>query len=186
MWNPLGVEVSWGQPIPGSTGSPAVDTKTSFILAGLELGLPMFVNAFEERLARYMSVVNEKELTKLFTDDDFEVHILKRVQGEFPGALKEPKVKIRSDGFQGSLKMKLSEEMNARLAGRVGIQVVEDRPHVVLYDLKVDEKEVSPALLKSLEWSINTMIDGHEFPLKVKRFWMYEGSVMITVEFESK
>lgn len=151
------------------------------ILAGLELALPMFVEAFDTRLSRYMEVAGQRKISRMFSEKDLYNVLLGRVQTEYPGAIREPAIKIRADGFAGDIRLNFGD-INARLQGRLGLSPTQGRLHVDLYELGIDGVAVPRDLLRVMERDVNQMIDAQRLVLKVTEFWMREGEVWISVE----
>lgn len=151
------------------------------ILAGLELALPMFIEAFDTRLSRYLEVVGERRIARMFSERDLYNVLLDKVQSQYPEAIREPVVKISADGFTGSLFLSFGR-INAKLQGRVWLSPTRGRLHVGLEELSINGTAVPRDLLKVMERDVNQLIDAQRLALKVTDFWMRDGAVWISVE----
>ena len=166
-------------------GIASVGNEGHMILAGLELTLPMFIEAFDKRLSRYMEAVGESSLTRVYTDKEMYLVLINNVQRQHPGALQDPIVRIRSDGFHGSIKLNFGG-ISAKIQGKVALKLVDGRLHVRLQELNVNGLPVSSDLLNVMEHEVNQMIDSQELTLKILEFSTREGSVLISVEVRGR
>ena len=151
------------------------------ILAGVELALPMFIEAFDTRLARYLEAVGERQLTRVYTEKELRLVVINKVQAQRPGAIQEPLVRIYPDGFHGSMRLSMGG-VNAKIQGRIAFQTVNRRLHIRLSELFINGQLVPSDLLKVMEHETNQIIDGQEMLLDVSEFSTREGIVRISVE----
>jgi len=164
-----------------TSSASALGSQGNMILAGLELALPMFVEAFDTRLSRYLEVVGQRSISRTFSENDLYSVLLNKVQSEYPGAIREPTIKIRPDGFSGEIRLSFGG-VNARLKGRIWLSPASGRLHITLHELEIDDAVVPRDLLRVMERDVNQMIDSQRLTLKVVEFWMREGVVWISVE----
>lgn len=156
-------------------------TPGSPILGWLEASLPTFVEVFAKRLVVYMESVGERELSRRYTEEEFREQVVRRVRELFPGQIGDIATRIRPDGFRGSGSVRVGL-LTFQVEGRVGITVVEERPHAVIHELKVGPLEVPGPLRKVVETRVNQAIDRLQLPLKVTRYETKDGYAWITVE----
>ena len=147
----------------------------------LEGFLPIFVEVFADRLARYMQVIGEKSLTRRFTEEEFREMVVRRIEQRFPGQIKHVVTKIRPEGFVGSGTVKLGI-LQFQVSAQMGIVLQEERPHVEIHEVRIGAIPVPAPLLKFLERQVNVSIDQKQYPLKVKRYELREGYALISVE----
>lgn len=166
-------------------GVASVGNEGHMILAGLELALPMFIEAFDKRLSRYMEVAGETTVTRAYTDKELYRVLINKVQSDHPGAIQEPLIRIHSDGFHGSMQLSFGG-INAKLQGKVALKPVNERLHISLRELNVNGLPVTEDVLKVMEYEVNQMIDSEELTLKILEFSTREGSVLISVEVRGR
>ncbi len=143
--------------------------------------LPIFVQVFEERLTQYMKSVNIKKLERRYTEPEFKELVVRRVRERFPGQVTDVDTKIHRDGFVGSGKVRIGP-LEVPMQVKIGIQLVEERPHALVREVKVGALTAPEALLKLLEQRINQGIDEQPSPLRVKKYELNEGYALIAVE----
>ena len=153
------------------------------VMTWLSEFLPIFVDVFVDRLARYMQLTGVKELTRRYTEEEFRELVVRRVQERFPGKLRDISTKIKPDGFLGSGTLKLGSETFA-IRARVGIGVVKERPHAFIREVRVGNLTIPDPLLRTLEKRVNSAIDQGDYPLKVKKYELKDGHALISVELE--
>ncbi len=162
-------------------GVASLGSAGHMILAGVELALPMFIEAFDSRLARYLEAAGERRLTRLYTEKELRLVVIDKVQSQRPGAIQEPLVRIYPDGFHGSMRLSMGG-VNAKIQGRIAFKPVNRRLHVSLSELFINGQVVPADLLKVMEHETNQMIDAQELLLDVSEFTTREGTVLISVE----
>lgn len=155
------------------------------VMTWLSEFLPIFVDVFVERLARYMQTTGAKELTRRYTEQEFQELVLRRVQERFPGKVRDISTKIQPDGFVGSGSLRLGSE-TFPIRARIGIGVVKERPHALIREVRVGNLTIPDPLLRTLEKRVNATIDQGDYPLKIKRYELKEGHALISVELEPK
>lgn len=143
--------------------------------------LPVFVQVFADRLAKYMDGVGETDLTRKYTGEEFQKIVLERVQQLFPGQIRDVKIKIRPKGYVGTGIVRLGP-FSFPVEGHLGIEVVNDRPHVIIREIRVWKVPVMEALRKQLAAQVNRTIDTLRLPIKVKAYETREDYCWITVE----
>ncbi len=174
------------RPIPSSL-PPAPAPQDDRLEAGspivrwLEDFLPIFVEVFAERLARYMQVIGETSLTRRFTEEEFRELVVRRIEQRFPRQISYVVTKIRPDGFFGSGTVKLGI-LQFQVAARLGIALHEERPHVEVHEVRVGNIPIPAPLLKFLEQRVNQRIDQKQYPLQVKQYDLRDGYALISVE----
>ncbi len=176
----LGAREAPGQPSL-SPGVASLGGDNHMILAGVELALPMFIEAFDTRLARYLEVVGERSLTRVFSDKELYLALVRKLEAERLSAIQEPIIRIHPDGFHGSIKMNFGG-ITAKLQGRVALKPVNQRLHVELKELFINGQYVSSDLLKVMERETNMILDSQNRLLNVSEFLAREGTVLISVE----
>lgn len=154
------------------------------LMGWMEKFLPVFVDVFTVRLSRYMEVAGEKELHRQFTQIEFQDLVVREVQRRFPGQVKGIQAEIHPNGFVGSGTVKLGL-LSFPVRARLGIKVVEERPHVLLEEIQVAKVPLPRPILKLLESRINANIDQGDYPLKIKQYTLREGYAIISVELAS-
>ena len=143
--------------------------------------LPIFVQTFADRLAKYMEVAGEKELSRKYTEEEFRKIVLRRVQERFPGQIQVNEMAIGPNGYTGSGSARVGF-LTFALSGRIGIQVEKERPHVVIHEMRVWKIPVPELVRNRLAQRVNQMIDGLKLPLKVTQYDFKEGYVVIHVK----
>lgn len=151
------------------------------LLGWVQMTLPVFVQVFAERLVQYMEAAGEMELTRKYTEEEFRNIVVRKVQQRFPGQVQAVQVSIHPNGYVGSCMVRLGP-LSFPVGGRVGIKVVNDRVHVVFYEMRVWKIGVMDALRKQLESQVNGTIDRLRLPLKIKEYELGEGYAFIRVE----
>jgi|GEM_PF-2029853 len=160
------------------------------IVAWLEKFLPIFSEVFDERLAKYMKSANLTNLTRKFTQEEFRELVVRRVQQQFPGQLSDVSTKIKAEGFVGSGMARI-ESYTFYVEARVGIRVVNERPYTVVQEIKVAAPNnpigslvASEDLRKLLEKRVNEKVEHQTSALKIKRYELYDGYALISVEMK--
>lgn len=147
----------------------------------LETFLPVFVDVFSERLAKYLRAAGETEMSRRFTEYEFRELVVGQVQRRFPGQVSGVDAKITPEGFVGTAAIKLGL-LTFPLKARIGINVVEERPLSVIHEVKVGILPIPQVLLKTLETRVNKGISESRYPLRVKNYELHEGYALISVE----
>lgn len=162
-------------PPPGSltTGIPVVTWLEGF--------LPNFAGVFSERLARYMKAAGLRTLTRRYTEDEFRELVVRRVRERFPGQITDIETEIHPDGFYGSGTVHLGP-LSFPTEGRVGIRIMDEQPHVEMNEIKVGALAAPDWLRRFMETRVNEAIDQEAPLLKIKRYELGEGWVLISVE----
>ncbi len=177
-----------GLPFPAAPSPQKPAEKTTFSLTEggpvvnwLEGFLPVFVDVFSDRLAKYMHAVGETELQRRFTEIEFKDLVVRQVQKKFPGQVTDIDTKIRPDGFVGSGNVKLGI-LRFSVQASVGITVVDEKPHAAIREIKIGGIVIPKALQDLLETRVNSAISRGKYPLKVKKYELREGYALISVE----
>lgn len=153
----------------------------SLLPAILESTLPVFVQVSLEHLDRLMEVAGERELARRFTEKEFQQVVSGPIQQRSRSQLSNLTVEIHGDGFLGKGTINL-ETVQWVVSAKLGIKVVEERPHIVLRQMKVGSFDVSRATLQLMEKQVNRFIDSQQYPLWVKEFQFNERWVWVSVE----
>ncbi len=185
---PLLTPVSVGAE-PGGT-TPAGYT-TAVTMSGAEMEtqlfnwleelLPVFVVIFDDQLARYIEAAGREKLTRQYTEKEFMKVVVPKVKQQFKDQISDLEAQIHRDGIVGSGKIRIGQHW-APVRMRVGVKVVNDRPHAVIHDILCEGLATSSEFRKRLEKRVNQRIDQQRMALKVKRYELNEGWAMITVE----
>ncbi len=168
------------QPSPAGPEGPVLQAGSP-LMGWIESFLPLFVDVFCERLARYMQVVGETAITRRFTEQEFRELVVRRVRERFPGQVTDVTANIRSNGFIGAGTVRLGI-LTFTVRARVGIQLVEDRPHTRIEEIRVGAIEIPETLRTMLETRVNQVIDRAQYPLKIKKYELSDGYALISVE----
>ncbi len=155
------------------------------LMRWLEDFLPIFVEVFSDRLARYMQVVGQKELTRKFSELEFREQVMRRVREKFPGQLTSIETKIHPAGFVGSGTVHLGI-LTIPVEAKIGIEVQEERPHAIIRQVRVGGIPIPEMLLKILQERVNLKIDKTKSPLRVKKYELKEGYALISVTLVSE
>lgn len=187
---PVSVLQAPGTPPPPTEAAPEQSTEIVLeadtpIVNWLEGFLPVFVDVFSDRLAKYMDAAGERELTRRFTEFEFRDLVVRQVQRRFPGQVSEIQTHIWPEGFVGTGKVKLGI-LTFNLSARIGIVLADDRPHAILHEVKAGLLSIPGPLLKMLEKRVNSSIDRADYPLRVTRYELHEGYALISVELKRK
>jgi tetratricopeptide (TPR) repeat protein len=174
-------DLSPSTPTPPS-GTPSIQlTAGAPLLNWMERFLPLFVDVFCQRLARYMQMSDVKVLERAFSESEFRTLVLKRVEETFPGQVKDVHAEIHENGFVGSGTVRLGM-LNVPIRARIGIVVRNERPLTVIHEIYVGAIAIPESLRKLLEERVNRAIEKARYPLKVKSYQLYEGYAKIAVE----
>lgn len=168
-------------PVPVSPADSMQQWIESLLPAILESTLPVFIRVAMDRLDRMLEVAGEKDLSRRFTDMEFRRVVIDTVQAKSGGQISDLSAEIHGDGFHSSGTVNLGN-MKLIVSGTAGIRVVEQRPHVLLKELRVGSFEISSPTLRLLEKQMNQIIDSQQYPLLVKEFRFNEGWVWMAVE----
>lgn len=163
-----------------ATPSPLSAEAEKQLIAWMEKLLPVMVQVFDERLALLIEMVGEKKVTRKYTEQEFQEFVLGRLPELFPGQISDVTVKIHPDGFFGSAKLHTNSQM-VQVDVRMGVVVVNHRPHTVIKEVKVGVLAPEP-LLKQVEARVNQKIDRTRSSLKVRQCELNEGWAMISAE----
>lgn len=168
----------------GQTGGPPGPQQLAQgtpLMNWLENFLPVFVEVFTERLARYMEVADVDEISRRFSEEEFNTLVVRRVRERFAGQVTDVQVKIREDGYIGSGEVKLGL-LTFPVSARIGIAVENERPIVQIREVRVGQLSVPGPLRKILEARVNQSIKRSKYPLKIKEYELENGYAYISVE----
>lgn len=178
---------SFPRPSPERPSAPppsltaAALTEGSPLMTWMESFLPVFVDVFADRLAKYMEAAGEKALTRRFTDLEFRDLVARQVQRRFPGQVSEIETHIQPEGFVGTGTVRLGL-LTFPLKLHIGVVVVDERPNAVLHEILVAKFPLPKALLSYLEKQVNASVQKTRYPLKIKQYELHEGYALISVE----
>ncbi len=172
-------ETGASQPPPSLTA--AALSEGSPLINWMEGFLPVFVDVFADRLAKYMAAAGETSLTRRFTDMEFRDLVARHVQQRFPGQVSELQARIHPDGFVGTGTVRLGL-LTFPMKLRVGVAVVNEKPNAILHELTVGKFPLPKPLLSYLEKRVNASVQKSRYPLKVKQYDLREGYALISVE----
>ncbi len=150
------------------------------VLGWLETVLPAVVEPFARRLAQGMQVTGERDHTRRLTEADFQQYVIRRVQERFPNQLRDVRITITPEGFQGDASVSAAG-LWVPVAGATQIALVGGRPHVRVTQLSVGHLPIPLAVLQLLSDRINVAVDQAQLPLKVQQFTPAKGAVDVTV-----
>ncbi len=172
---------------PAELDVPSIDGSAPLLAAGtpvmtwLESFLPIFVEVFMERMSKYMQAVGETEMTRKYTESEFQDLVVRRVQARFPGQTSNITTRIHPDGFVGAGDIHLGP-LHFPISARIGITVVEERPNAEVREVTVGPLAIPKPLLRLLGKRVNETIQKSRYPLKIKRYELKEGWALISVE----
>lgn len=174
-----------------AAGAPAAQPPASLTAASLSEGsplmtwlegfLPVFVDVFADRLAKYMQAAGEPTLTRRFTDVEFRDLVARQVQQRFPGQVSGIQARIHSDGYTGSGTVRLGL-LTFPVQLKLSVKIVNERPNAVLQEITVGKFPIPKVLLSYLEKQVNASVQKTNYPLKVKQYDLREGYALISVE----
>ena len=147
----------------------------------MEVSVPLFIQVSADRLAQTMEAVGETDVTRKFTQQEFEQMVLRSVRGRLRHQVSDLVVQIRPDGMVGSGRVRLGR-FTFPLSSRMEITLVNDRPHVVIHETMVADVPLPEGMRTLLEIQINRIIDKSRYPVRFKRFEFREDALWITVE----
>ena len=147
----------------------------------LEGYLPIFVDVSMDRLSKYMDTVRQKEISRKYSEREFQDLVLRRVQQRFPGQVAQIVLRIHADSIAGSGTVKLGG-ISFPVSMKLGIRLVQQKPFTEIREVKIGPLAVPQPLLKTLEKQVNATIERQKYPLRVKEYQLREGSVTISVE----
>ena len=151
------------------------------VLSWMQTFLPTFVDVFSARLNRYMQAAELKQLTRRYTEEEFRELVVRRIQERFPGQVTDIVTEIHPGEYAGSGKVRMGR-LTFQISGRVGIRLVDERPHAVIRELKIGPLSVPEGIRKLLENQVNDAVDRQPDLLKVKQYELKDGWVLIAVE----
>lgn len=143
--------------------------------------LPVFVQTFADRLAKYMDAVEQKKFTRKFTEQEFRDIVLLRVREFFPDQIRAAQVRIQPDGYSGSCFIHL-DPLSFPVEGRLSIRLSGQRPHVVIHELRVWKIPAIEPIRKHLENQVNQIIDKLRLPIRVTEYQFGDGYCLIRAE----
>ena len=132
-------------------------------------------------MIRYLGLLERQELSRHFSEQEMQRHIVKSLEWRMKGILAETTTHIRSDGFLVSGRINLVNR-HIWLFAHINISVVDERPYLSLVKLKIGKEEVPVEVLHRLEERINQSIIDLRSPLRIKKFWLNDGWVFISVK----
>lgn len=177
---PAGASVET-QPTLETEGSATDAVTMMLFVSWLETSLPTFVQIFSERLYQYMTVAHERELARRFTEQEFKLHVVQKVQEKFSGELSDLEAHIQGSGIVASGLVRLGL-LSYRLLGRVGVFLEEETPHLIIEEIRMGDQPVPGFLLRQIETRVNEAIDQQNHPLRIKEFQLYDGWAYVSVE----
>ncbi len=178
--------VAAGLELVGEEKAPTLSLEIGApVIKWLESFLPIFVEVFADRLARYMELTGTAKLTRRYTEAEFKDLVLSRVQEKFADQIQDVDVKILPDGFVGSGKVKLGI-LSFPLEAKIDIHLVDDIPHAAIREIKAGILTVPEVLRKMLEEHVNVGIDKKNYPIRVKQYELSAGYALISVELVTK
>lgn len=164
------------EPQPLALESPA----TSW----METALPAIVEMFSNRanhLATFMESTGKQDLTHSFSEQEFRNFVLRRMQEKFPGQIEQFGLVIHPQGYLLSGTLRVGE-VSCRVEARVFVQVVNERLHVELPEIRIWKMPVPEAIRSRLADRVNRAVDNLPLPVRVTRYDFQEGSVVIRAE----
>lgn len=160
---------------------PSLEAAGRPLLSWLEKSLPVCLDLVGEQLHRYLEVVGEERMTRVFTEKEFQLHVLNRMQKRFPSEIQDLVTKFRPDGIAGSGTVRLGS-LKFRVFSRMNILLEEGRPHAVIHEARIGSIPVPAGLLKLLERRVNRTIDRQDPPVRIKLLELREGTARVSVE----
>ncbi len=148
----------------------------------LENAVPRFVEFTSERLAVHMKMAGVERLSRIYTARDFYLMVVKVIEDQSAGYISDAETEIHPDGIVVNRTVLLSRDFAVKVASRVGIQAVDDRPRVAIEEIRVDGIEVPEEMRELLEIRVNQWIERQRVPLKFKDVQLREGSAWISAE----
>jgi hypothetical protein len=136
---------------------------------------------FADRLSKYMEAAGETQITRRFSELEFQDLVVREVQRRFPGQLSDVQTKITPEGFIGKGTVRLGL-LRFPLEAKIGIKVVDYRVNPVLREVKIGGIPVPAGILKHLETQVTREIEKKRYPLRVKEYTLKEGYAHISVE----
>jgi hypothetical protein len=161
--------------------SPSLAQAGRPLLSWLESSVPLFVELTAKRMAQYIEGVGEDGLTRVCTEAEFKQIVLRNFKERFPTEISDISATFRPDGIVGAGTLHLGR-MAFRVASRIGITLVDDKPQAVIYEAKIGTLQVPEPILKFLERRINRLIGRKFLPLKIKRVDLRQGAAYVSVE----
>ncbi len=151
------------------------------VMMWLEGSLVSFVELFGQELSKWMKLAGEERLLRRYSEVEFTNLLVRKVGERFSGQLSNIQAKIRPDGFVGSATVQL-ERLSFPAEARVQIELVRERPHVRIVELRLGKLSVPMPLVKYLEAKVNQTIEKERYPFRVREFELGEGFVSIDLE----
>lgn len=166
-------DLSASETMAMETGSPLMKWMADF--------LPVFVTVFADRLAKYMEAAGETQMTRRFTELEFQDLVVREVQRRFPGQINDIQTKITPQGFVGKGTVRIGL-LRFNLEAKIGIEVVDYRVHPKLREVKIGPVPIPSGILKHLETQVIIAIEKKRYPLRVKEYTLKDGYANISVE----
>ena len=160
---------------------PSLEAAGRPLLSWLESSLPVVLDLVAQRLARYLEAVGEERVTRVFSEKEFELHVLERMRKRFSSEIIDLATKFHSDGIIGTGTVRLGA-LKFRFFSKMDIVLKDERPHAVIREAKIGTIPVPAGILKLLERRVNRVIDRQNCPIRVKLFELREGSACVSVE----
>jgi len=151
------------------------------LLAWLESSVPAFIEVSSRRLARTLGVMETKEMTRVYSQEEIRFLIVQAVDARFPGQFQDIFVQIRPDGVLSGGTLHLGF-MPLQITSKVGVIFVDENPQMVIHEARVGGLQVPSAVLKLLERRINRRVGQENLPLKLKSLDLREGSAVLGLE----
>ena len=160
-------------PPPGVTG-----------IAWFQTALPQCIRLVTDQIAQYLQTEGAAQLTRKYSEEEFQMIVVRGIQQRFPEQLTDVDAHIRANGFVGSGVVHLGL-LPIPLAVRVGVTLVHDRPHAVLHEVRIGVLEIPALFRQFMETKVNQAIDQQPLPLKITQCDLADGSVIITAALAS-
>ncbi len=148
----------------------------------LESAVPRFVEFTLERLAVHMKMAGVERLSRVYSARDFYLMVVKVIEDQSSGYLSDTETEIHPDGIMVNGTVFLSRDFAVKVASRVGIQAVDDKPRVAIEEVRVDGIEVPEEMRELLEVRVNQWLERPRYPLKFKGVQLKEGGAWISAE----
>lgn len=179
------------EPLPVSTrppmeqvqpeGDPLQQWLEAVLPALLEGTLPVFVQTAMDRLNTYMEAAGETQLNRRFTQEELDREILRAVERRSRGQVTDLTARIQAGALSGSGTLCFGPQKFA-VTAKVSVKVIDQKPHVILHQIRVGSRDLSEPALHRMEHQINRFIDAQRYPLVLKEFRVGSGSVWMRVE----
>ena len=150
----------------------------------MESLLPRIIRISADNLSRQMEIVGEDHLMRVYTEKEFRQTVLQMVEVQMPGRLTDVSAEIHPDGILGKAKVMLGKDFSLHVLFRVGINLVDEKPHVIVREVQVEGMPMPEDMCKLLEMHVNDLVDRQRYPLQFSLFELREGSAVVSVDKE--